>query len=294
MLYILLSVVLFSTSVLSSSVEFNYGEQAAWDNLTNSQCGYTSQSPINVITDDLESGDEIGLTNLVFSYLEGQLDGTITNNGHSITFEPSEIDVERTVETYRGTYELLQFHFHWGANNDQGSEHRVDSNQYSGELHFVHKTTSTSTTGTDFDYYTVVGVLLQGDDDLSATGTIWETFSTVPEYEETLNITDADTTFNDLLPSDRTYYYYNGSLTTPLCNQIVQWVLLKTPLTVPGSFLTAVRTVQTKDGEDLTYNFRSVQALNGRKIYDSAANVMLPTVTVMFFSFLVATAVSFY
>ena len=290
---IFLSIVLFATTVLGASVEFNYDEQDAWDDLPSSQCGGTSQSPIDVITDNLEEGDEIGLTNLVFSYLEDGLYGTFVNNGHSLQFTPDTADASRTVQTFRGTYELLQFHFHWGANNAQGSEHMVDGFQYSGELHFVHKTTSTSASNTDFDYYTVVGVLLEGSDDVSATDTVWYPFSNIPDYEEELNITAGSFSFSDLLPSDRSYYHYNGSLTTPLCNEIVQWVLLKTPVIVPSSFLTAARTAQDENGESISYNFRDAQALNGRKVYDSAANGIVPTITVLAVSVLAA-AVLFY
>ncbi|XP_037672389.1 carbonic anhydrase 5A, mitochondrial isoform X2 [Choloepus didactylus] len=35
-------------------------------------------------------------------------------------------------------YRLKQFHFHWGAENEWGSEHMVDSHVYPAELHLVH------------------------------------------------------------------------------------------------------------------------------------------------------------
>lgn len=37
-----------------------------------------------------------------------------------------------------GKYTLVQFHCHWGATNDQGSEHTINGNKFAGELHFVH------------------------------------------------------------------------------------------------------------------------------------------------------------
>ena len=288
----LLVLSLLAASVFCASVEYSYDDQDAWDDIDNSQCGGNMQSPINVVTDDLENGDEIDLSDLVFSYLDENLQGTWTNNGHSLQFTPAAASDARTVRTYRGTYELLQFHFHWGANDDEGSEHRINGNQYSGELHFVHQTTATDASGTDFDYYTVVGVLLEADDDLSAEDTIWESFSDIPGFEEVYNISDSDTDYGDLLPTDREYYYYNGSLTTPLCNQIVQWVLLQNPVAVPSSFFTAARTLQQEDGAILTANFRNAQALNGRTVYDSApddARIILPTISVIVFSIFAAT-----
>ena len=31
-------------------------------------------------------------------------------------------------------YELLQFHAHWGSDDEQGSEHRVDGKMYPAEV----------------------------------------------------------------------------------------------------------------------------------------------------------------
>jgi carbonic anhydrase len=40
------------------------------------------------------------------------------------------------------------------------------------------------------------------------------------------------TTINpaDLLPADRGFYRFPGSLTTPLCNEVVSWYLMKNPI----------------------------------------------------------------
>ena len=32
------------------------------------------------------------------------------------------------------TYSVVQFHFHWGENDYQGSEHYIDDNKYSAEV----------------------------------------------------------------------------------------------------------------------------------------------------------------
>ena len=81
----------------------------------------------------------------MFSYLHADLIGTWTNNGHSLQFTPSNTR-GMTVNVHGGTYELLQFHFHWGQYDYEGSEHRVNGKQYSGEMHFVHKTTARDAT----------------------------------------------------------------------------------------------------------------------------------------------------
>lgn len=34
----------------------------------------------------------------------------------------------------QGTYRLIQFHFHWGSSDGQGSEHTVNKKKYAAEV----------------------------------------------------------------------------------------------------------------------------------------------------------------
>lgn len=36
-----------------------------------------------------------------------------------------------------GTYRLVQFHFHWGSLDGQGSEHTVDKKKYAAEVRYT-------------------------------------------------------------------------------------------------------------------------------------------------------------
>ena len=36
-----------------------------------------------------------------------------------------------------GTYRLIQFHFHWGSLDGQGSEHTVDKKKYAAEVRYT-------------------------------------------------------------------------------------------------------------------------------------------------------------
>ena len=71
--------------------------------------------------------------------------------------------------------------------------------------------------------------------------------------------------YTDLLPQNRDYYHYEGSLTTPLCDETVQWFVLKHPIRVPGAYLDDLRKVEENaQGDFLTFNFRHSMAVKWR------------------------------
>ncbi len=63
----------------------------------------------------------------------------------------------------------------------------------------------------------------------------------------------------DLLPADRSFYRFPGSLTTPICNEVVTWYVLKSP-------------IELSEGQIAEYTrhyhnvARPLQPLNGRPV----------------------------
>jgi carbonic anhydrase len=49
------------------------------------------------------------------------------------------------------TFEMKQFHFHWGENDFVGSEHLINSKRYPLEIHMVHQSSDQT--------YSVLGFL---------------------------------------------------------------------------------------------------------------------------------------
>jgi carbonic anhydrase len=137
---------------------------------------------------------------------------TIVNNGHTIQLNFAE---GSTMSFGEAKYKLLQLHFH------RPSEHLIGGKNFPMEAHFVHR----AETGA----LAVVGVLM-------ATGRPNAAFhrivSTMPAQEGPAVKADPRINPNALLPTKRGYYRYPGSLTTPPCSEIVEWLLLTNPIHV--------------------------------------------------------------
>ena len=63
----------------------------------------------------------------------------------------------------------------------------------------------------------------------------------------------------NLLPAQRGYYRFTGSLTTPPCSEDVTWLVLKTPVQISQA-------EQAAFAAKHAHNARPVQPLNGRTV----------------------------
>jgi carbonic anhydrase len=159
------------------------------------------------------------------------------NNGHTIQVRPTD----GGSVTFNGqTYPLTQFHFH------HPSEHTIDGQRAPMELHLVHETPHGAL---------AVGVMLV---DGTGGASFEPIFNQLPRHEgdETqLGTIDATT----LLPADRSFVTYPGSLTTPPCGESVTWVVLRAPVTISRAQLEAFSAL-------FPDNSRPIQPRNGRTI----------------------------
>ena len=249
------------------------------------------QSPIDIVTADAAANPE--LTDLQFG--DGwttPITGTYRNGGHNVQFDPTDANNPAVYTTnYLGQYQILQMHMHWGRNDQEGSEHTVNGGQYPLELHFVHSKVG-ATDNTAGDYLAVVGVFAEANDSMEISG-VWAQLnvSAIQAYPSLVNVTDF--TYGSLLPTSRDYYHYRGSLTTPPCSEIVQWFVLKDPITVPGAYLDYLRTIESEDGVNaLTLNFREVQPLSERTVYITGNGA--PKIAASALSLLIATIITMY
>lgn len=189
------------------------------------------QSPININSGQAKKEK---LAKIKFNYKKSPT--RVVNNGHTIKVEYGS---GSSITVGKKTYELLQFHFH------SPSEHTVDGAPFDMVAHLVHKAKD--------GQLGVIAVLMKADGkDNKIVKDIW---SKMPKGMgdsdgKSLNVAA-------LLPKDKTYYNYVGSLTTPPCSEGVNWMVLKNPVSISAN--------QVKQFTQLfPVSVRPTQALNGR------------------------------
>ena len=259
---------------------FSYVDQANWPGVCRTG---SRQSPINVVTGDVSRNSSLKGLEFTSAWTSSS-SGSFQNTGTTVKFIPSSTTAAFTA-SFLGTYDLQQFHFHWGSRTDQGSEHRFNGQQAEVEIHFVHfKRGATNTS--QGDYAAVVGVLADVAE-IPVSG-IWSQLNVSAIQSNSSSQTISGVVFNELIPRNRDYYYYIGSLTTPPCSEVVQWFLMKERLQVPADFLDQLRKVQQRNGDDLSFNFRETNLLNNRLVQESSQTFNEPALLVLVVAILLA------
>lgn len=203
------------------------------------------QSPVNI-----PASTPINPAGIAFHYQASAFN--VVNNGHTIVanYDPGSwimIDGER--------YDLLQFHFH------AQSEHTIASQYAPLEVHFVHRNASGG--------LAVVGALINRGATNAAYAPV---MAHLPAQQAAAPAVVPGVTINaaDLLPADRSYYRYNGSLTTPPCSEGVKWHVLSSPLYFSDAEIAAFTSIYPND-------YRPLQSLNARTFLMTGAVPGMPT-----------------
>ena len=247
------------TAVQSAS--FSYTAQNLWPGIC--VTGNTGrQSPIDIKEDDVEEDENLSALKFNSAY-SSMIDGEFENTCQNVEFTPDRT-VNAVMTTPVGNYKLMKFHFHWGANSGEGTEHLVDGNAEEFEAHFVHEKIG----GMNAFAGDALAVLaVRGKVSSRSISGIFAELDASQITEVDAKIDVEDIIMTDLFPNNRDYYYYEGSLTTPGCDEIVQWFVFKNTIQVPQAYLEDLRNIEMdEDGNLLTFNFRDTQNLNNRPV----------------------------
>ncbi len=163
------------------------------------------QSPI-----DIRDGIAVQLEPIAFDYRPSPF--SVIDNGHTVQVD---LPPGNAIGVLGRRFELKQFHFH------RPSEERINGRQYEMVVHLVHQDAE--------GRLAVVAVLL---DRGAAQPLIQAVWNALPLEKHEPQAAPGTIDLNQLLPEDRRYYTYMGSLTTPPCTEGVLWMVLKTPVPV--------------------------------------------------------------
>ena len=193
------------------------------------------QSPI-----DIREGIKVDLEGIKFDYKPTQF--RIIDNGHTVQVTVGD-GLSMTVMGRR--YDLLQFHFH------RPSEERVNGRLYDMVIHLVHKN--------DEGGLGVIAVLLEKGMENPVMQTLWNHMPLERDMEVNPEVA---IDLNKLLPENRAYWTYMGSLTTPPCTENVLWMVFKQPTQISAEQVAIFSRLYRN-------NARPVQPSNGRLVKES-------------------------
>ncbi|WP_386339530.1 carbonic anhydrase family protein [Xanthomonas citri pv. citri] len=205
----------------------------------NALCGNGQQnSPI-----DLKGAIDANLGTLLLSYSAVPL--VVRNTGHSIQLDLHD---GGSMATGGKQYQALQLHFH------HPSEHLLNGRRFPMEAHLVHQ-------GPDG----TLGVLAIFFETGKANTAFQRVLDAMPkDKDQTRQVANATVSAEAFLPpsNQRSFYRYEGSLTTPPCSETVDWVVLSQPVQVSEAQINAFERVYP-------FNARPLQPLDRRFLLKS-------------------------
>ena len=209
-----------------------------WGELTpeNAACGRGQrQSPI-----DITDGIKVELDAVQFDYRPSGF--RVVDNGHTVQVN---VAPGNTIEVLGRRYELVQFHFH------RPSEERIDGKPFDMVVHLLHKSAD--------GRLAMIAVLLERGSAQAVVQSVWNNLP-LEKGDEVAAKGQID--LAELLPSDRRYYTYMGSLTTPPCSEGVLWMVMKAPVQISPEQLAIFARLYPM-------NARPIQPQHGRLIKES-------------------------
>jgi carbonic anhydrase len=263
------------------------------------ECDGKFQSPIDLVDVCKQKNETVIVDRslgLVFINYDRTLDGKqllLENNGHTAEIRLKGSDkLNNAIPQLSGSavgfnkFQLQQIHFHWNRNASHGgSEHSLFGKMHAFEMHLVHFNTKydASDDATDhpdgsavlsvfFDYYDCEEDKNAGGRECAentpenqALRPITQKLRDVDDSDETTCL-DEDLNLKNLLPRDtRTFYWYQGSLTTPPCLENLTWIVFPEVQNISKQQLKSFEfNFKNDDGKVLGTTNRVVQPLNGR------------------------------
>jgi carbonic anhydrase len=193
------------------------------------------QSPV-----DIRGGLPVDLEPVKFAYADSRFG--VIDNGHTVQ---ANVAPGSHIEVGGQRFELQQLHFH------RPSEERIDGRQFEMSVHLVHRDAE--------GQLAVVALLIDSGPAHPVVQTVWNNLPLEQGEEAPARVLLG---LHTLLPDDRRYYTYMGSLTTPPCSEDVRWIVMRQPVTMSAEQIDLF-------GRIYPMNARPLQQMAGRRILQS-------------------------
>jgi len=244
-LILLITLSCISLSLQKSKPSYTNAAQLLWPDFCNSNTN--QQSPIDIMTNSKDYMNnnnfiEVVSTNYpVLNSVERK-----TRDNYHFWFDSPDVTkgsftMKKDGEQY--TFGLIDVHIHCG------SEHRVNNKQYPCEIHLVHKRTIGSGDRDQQRNLLVVGLLIE------------ESANANPLFEG--NSMD----FSSYVKTNTKFHYYEGGLTTPGCDEAVNWFVRMETVSASAAQLTSLKDWIKTEYTDVNGNARNVHTLGNRKVF---------------------------
>ncbi|MDX2024426.1 MAG: carbonic anhydrase family protein [Deltaproteobacteria bacterium] len=195
-----------------------------------------SQSPVNIV--EVLPRD---LPNLAFRYGNAPLH--LNNNGRTVE---QVFDAGHSVGLGNMQYQLQSLQLH------NPSEHRAAGKAFPMELQLLHKSAQ--------GHLLIIAVMIKEGHASAAVNAL---MNHVPAEAGDMYVSDQAISLMQLLPQQRTYMRYSGSLTSPPCWENVMWVVLTEPIEASKEQIAAFARV-------LPNNVRPLAPLGRRTVFMDA------------------------
>ena len=194
------------------------------------------QAPI-----DIEHSEKLHIYDLKFNYQPADLDIVNDCNQYRILLKFPD---NYWLTVGKKPYFLTELHFR------QPGENALNGQRPAMSIQLVHFSPE--------GVFLIIEVPIVAGKENAVIKTLWEH---IPGAGKESKVDGVKINPMDLLPVDRTFYRYPGSLTTPICNEVVYWYVMKNPVELSAA--------QIAEYSKYYHNTaRPLQPLDGRPVVE--------------------------
>ncbi|XP_056294469.1 receptor-type tyrosine-protein phosphatase gamma [Pseudoliparis swirei] len=245
------------------------------------ECSATNQSPVDIAEEHALVSEEYQELVLDKFNAETSNQTTMTNTGKTVAILLKDDYFVRGAGL-PGRFKAEKMEFHWGhRNGSAGSEHSINGRRFPVEMQiYLYNSDDFDSLSAAIKERRIIAAMVVffelGQKDNPAVEPIIQGLKGVVHHEKETTLRSF--ILRDLLPSSlNSYYRYTGSLTTPPCIKVVEWIIFSRPVYLSHSQLETFYSIFTTEQQDhvksveyLRNNFRPLQDLDNRKVFKSA------------------------